>query len=144
MRYSAYYIRARLLKIFEEAGELSLADIIEQCTPISLSEDKFVLYIENACVEPLRKNAVAIEKALQLIAKNSKLILWNDAEYKEYKQLASRPCDYTLTFSTLDVEAFSEADLDYFKKYANELHTESPFYIFQTSEEPQRIICCTT
>lgn len=127
MRYSAYYIQARLIKYFEETGDLSLADIVDQCTPVSLSEDKFVLHIEDAYTEPLRKNAVTIEKALQHIVKNSELILWNDAEYKEYKQLASRPCDYTLTFSTLDVEAFSEADLDYFKKYANELHTESPF-----------------
>lgn len=126
MRYSAYYIQARLIKYFEETGDLSLADIVEQCTPVSLSEDKFVLHIEDAYTEPLRKNAVTIEKALQLIVKNSKLILWNDAEYQEYKRLASRPCDYTLTFSTLDVDAFSEVDLAYFKKYANELHTESP------------------
>lgn len=126
MKYSAYYIQARLIKYFEETGDSSIADIVEKCTPVSLSEDKFVLYIEDAYVEPLRKNAVTIEKAIQLIAKNSKLILWNDAEYQEYKRLASRPCDYTLTFSTLDVDAFRETDLAYFKKYANELHTENP------------------
>lgn len=127
MQYSAYYIKARLLKYFEDTGESSIADVVEKCTPVSLSEDKFVLHIEDAYTEPLRKNAVIIEKALQLIVKNSKLILWNDAEYQEYKRLASRPFDCTLTFSTLDVDAFSEADLAYFKKYANELHTESPF-----------------
>lgn len=126
MKYSAYYIQARLIKYFEETGDSSVADIVEKCTPVSLSEDKFVLYIEDTYVEPLRKNAVTIEKAIQLIAKNSKLILWNDAEYQEYKRLASRPCDYTLTFSTLDMDAFSEADLAHFKKYANELHAESP------------------
>lgn len=127
MKYSAYYIQARLIKYFEEKGKASLADIVEKSTPVSLSEDKFVLYIEEAYVELLRNNADKIEKALQLITKNSRLILWNDAEYLEYVRLASRPCDYTLTFSTLDIDAFSEADLAYYKKYANELHTESPF-----------------
>jgi len=67
MQYSAYYIQARLIKHFEETGELSFADIVEQCTSDSLSKDKFALYIEDVHVEPLRKNADTIEKSLVLL-----------------------------------------------------------------------------